>query len=114
MKKINTNEVSRANSIRFAATIKAAEADDDFDEDKLPTEFAQAKELWEANDPKCLELLLGFIKCFFFKEYYPKFTTSGFCFCSFVLPQNERTKEKVGVVSKLLHPTLYKICKFFP
>jgi hypothetical protein len=68
-KKINTNEISRANSIRFAATIKAAEADEYFDADKLPTEFAQAKELWEANDPKCLELLLGFIKCFFFKEH---------------------------------------------
>ncbi len=67
-KKTNTNVVSGANSIRFEAKIKSASADNDFEAEELPVEFAQAKELWKAKDPKCFELLLGFIKCYFVKD----------------------------------------------
>lgn len=49
----------------FEANIKWGVANDDIDPEQLPSEFVEAKSLWEAKDERAFVLVSKFIRCVF-------------------------------------------------
>ena len=52
----------------FEANIKWGVANDDIDPEQLPSEFVEAKSLWEAKDERAFVLVSKFIRCVFIPD----------------------------------------------
>jgi len=65
---VDTTSENETKKMTFLAKIKWGECCESIDLEELPTDFLEAKKLWEGKDEKCYEILKKYIKCYFVSD----------------------------------------------